>query len=121
MARPNALEARTSRGAGADGARVRSLARLLSKLCDDAVLVGRHPPRLAFLARLGNGRSLVLFDLVRRHQYGRAFVLDQEHHEFRRFGLACVLPDDVNIVGTFVEGLTGCQSHFFSSAQLHHD
>jgi len=98
-----------------------SPARLLSKLGDDAVLVGSYPPRLAFFARLGNGRSLVPFDLVRRHHYGRAFILNQEHYQFRRFGLACVLPDDVNIIGTFVEGLTGCQSHFFSSTQLHHD
>jgi hypothetical protein len=51
------------------------------------------------------------FDLVRRHQYGSAFVFNQEHYEFRRFGLAGVSPHDVNIRGTFIEGLTRCQSH----------
>ena len=57
-----------------------------------------------------SGQFLV-FDSVRRHQYGSAFVLNQEDYEFRRFGLAGVSSDDVNIRGTFIEGLTGCQSH----------
>jgi hypothetical protein len=30
-------------------------------------------------------------------------------------------PDDVNIIGTFVEGLTRGQSHFFCSPHVHHD
>ena len=38
-------------------------------------------------------------DLVLRHQRGGAFVLNQEHYEFWRFGLAGVSPDDVNIIG----------------------
>ena len=67
------------------------------------------------------GPILVVFDLARRHQYGSAFVLNQEHYEFRRFGLAGVSPDDVNIRGTFIEGLTRCQSHFLSAPHLHHD
>src|SRR5262249_50102586 len=60
-------------------------------------------------------------DLVRRHQYGSAFVLHKEHDEFRRFGLAGVSPHDVNIRGTFIEGLTGRQSHFLPAPHLHHD
>jgi hypothetical protein len=32
-----------------------------------------------------------------------------------------VLPNHVNIVGTFVECLARCQRYFFSSPQLHHD
>src|SRR3984893_2137897 len=67
------------------------------------------------------GSILEVFDLVRRHQYGSAFVLNQEHYEFRRFGLAGVSPDDVNIRGTFIEGLTRRQSHFLSAPQPHHD
>jgi hypothetical protein len=55
------------------------------------------------------------------HQYRSAFVLNQEHYEFRRFGLACVPSNDVDIIGAFVEGLTGCQSHFLSAPHLHHD
>src|SRR5712664_3527531 len=66
-----------------------------------------------------SGPILVVFALVRRHQYGSAFVLNQEHYEFRWFGLAGVSPDDVNIRGTFVEGLTRCQRHFFSAPHLH--
>ena len=61
------------------------------------------------------------FDSVRRHQYRGAFVLHEEHDEFRRLGLACVPPDDVNIIRAFVEALTRCQSHFFSASHLHHD
>ena len=67
------------------------------------------------------GTILVLFVLVRRHQYGSTFVLNQEHYEFSRFGLVGVSPDDVNIRGTFLEGLTRCQSHFLSAPHLHHD
>src|SRR5438445_13427399 len=63
--------------------------------------------------------QFLLFDLVRRHQYGSAFVLNQECYEFRWFGLAGVSPDDVNISWTFIEGLTRCQSHFLSAPHLH--
>ena len=62
---------------------------------------------------------LAVFDLVRWNHYGSAFVFNQEHYEFRWFGLAGVSPDDVNIRGTFVEGLTRCQRHFFSAPHLH--
>lgn len=67
------------------------------------------------------GLVFVAFDLGRRHQYGSAFILNQEHHEFRGFSLAGVSPDDVNIQGTFIEGLTRCESHFLSAPHLHHD
>ena len=51
--------------------------------------------------------------LVSGHQYRSAFVLHEEHDEFRRFGLACVPPNDVDIIRAFVEGLT----EFLSGAQ----
>ena len=60
-------------------------------------------------------------DLVDRYQHRSAFLLNQKHYEFRRFGLARVSPDDVNIRGTFIKGLTGRQRHFFSAPHLHHD
>jgi len=44
----------------------------------------------------------VLFD---GHQRRSAFVLHQEHDEFRWFGLACVPPYDMNIVRPFVKRL----------------
>ena len=50
--------------------------------------------------------------LVGGHQQRSAFVLHEEHDEFRRFGLACVPPNDVDIIRAFVEGLTRCQSRF---------
>src|SRR5215469_4462232 len=61
------------------------------------------------------------FDLARRHQCRSALVLNQEHNEFRRLGLASVPPNDVNIVRTFVKGLTSGQGHFLSAPHLHHD
>jgi len=64
---------------------------------------------------------LASVDLFLGHQCGGAFFLNQEHYEFRRFGLAGVSPDDVNIRGAFIEGLTRCQSHFLSAPHLHHD
>ena len=59
--------------------------------------------------------------LVGGYQHRSAFVLHEEHDEFRRFGLACVPPNDVNIIRSFVEGLTRCQSRFLSASHLHHD
>src|SRR5215469_18155885 len=60
-------------------------------------------------------------DLVDRYQHRSAFLLNHKHYEFRRFGLARVSADDVNIRGTFIEGLTGRQRHFLSAPHLHHD
>jgi hypothetical protein len=42
------------------------------------------------------------------HQYRCAFVLYEDHDEFRRLGFACVSTDDVDIIRAFVEGLTRC-------------
>src|SRR5262245_7981229 len=55
------------------------------------------------------------------HQDRSAFLLDEHDEELRRFRLACVPPDDVNIIGTLVEALTRFQSHFLSPFHLHHD
>ena len=71
--------------------------------------------------RLSARVIVAVFDLLHWNHYGSAFVFNQEHYEFRWFGLAGVSPDDVNIRGTFVEGLTRCQRHFFSAPHLHHD
>ena len=65
-----------------------------------------------------NARSL---GLVGGYQHRSAFVLHEDNNEFRRLGFACVPPNDVNIIGAFVKGLTGCQSHFFPAPHLHHD
>src|SRR5262249_43175318 len=60
-------------------------------------------------------------DLFSSCEQRSAFVLHEEHDEFRRFGFACVPPNDVNIIRAFIEGLTSGQSHFFSASHLHHD
>ena len=42
-----------------------------------------------------------MFQLVGTSTRG-AFVLHEEHDEFRQFGLACVSPNDVDIIGAFI-------------------
>jgi hypothetical protein len=64
---------------------------------------------------------LTLFVLVCWYQYWSALVLYKEHKEFRGFGLARIPPNDMYIIGAFVEGLTRCQSHLLSASNLHHD
>src|SRR5437016_14542176 len=61
------------------------------------------------------------FDSFGGYQHRGAFVLHEEHDEFRRFGLASVSPDDVNVLRAFIEGLTRCQSHFLAASYLHYD
>jgi len=60
-------------------------------------------------------------DLLLWYYYGSAFVLHEEHDEFRRFGLTGVAADDVNVIRAFIESLTRRESHFFSASHLHHD
>src|SRR5262245_66438161 len=45
------------------------------------------------------------------HERRSALVLDQDHHEFRRLGRACVAVNEMNIVGAFIEGLSLGQCH----------
>src|SRR5262245_35261856 len=58
---------------------------------------------------------------VRWHERRGAFVLDQEHQEFRRIGSACVPVNDVNIVRALIEALSWCQCYLLSTLQLHHN
>jgi hypothetical protein len=44
--------------------------------------------------------------LIDRQQHGSALVLDQKHEKLCRFGIACIASNDVNVVRTFVEGLS---------------
>ena len=77
------------------------------------ITVGSLPHRLRALKPSHSSGGL-----VGGHQQRSAFVLHEEHDEFRRFGFACVPPNHVNIIGAFIEGLTRCQSHFFSGSVL---
>jgi hypothetical protein len=50
-----------------------------------------------------------------------AFVLYKERNEFRRFRPTCVTAEHMEIVGTFIERLTGSEDHFLPTAYLHYD
>ena len=63
----------------------------------------------------------VISDSFRGYEHRSAFVLNKEHDHFCRFGLAGVSPDDVNILGALIEGLTRCQSDLFPAPHLHYD
>src|SRR4029453_11277748 len=69
---------------------------------------------------MGKRKYLQLL-LFSGYQHRGAFVLHEDHNEFCRFGFAGVSPDDVNILGAFIEGLTRCQSHFLPAPDLHYD
>src|SRR5262249_8825296 len=73
---------------------------------------------LGWLSSYGWVRKFASFG---RLQHCGALVLHEEHDEFRRLGLARVAADDVNILGAFIESLTGCQGHFFPALHLHDD
>jgi hypothetical protein len=55
------------------------------------------------------------------HERRSALVLDQDHQEFRRLGIAGVPVHDMHIVGAFIEGLSRCQCYLFSTLHLHHN
>src|SRR5580765_6259713 len=96
-----------------------------SRVCRSPGISGKFCPARYVTA----GPSLDLFIILRvvvlvligGYQHRGAFVLHEEHDEFRRFGLASVSPDDVNILRAFIEGLTRGQSHFFPALDLHYD
>src|SRR5206468_9817635 len=50
--------------------------------------------------------TLPLRAAIRWHQHRSAFVLHEEHDEFRRFGLACIPPNDMNVIRAFGRGGT---------------
>src|SRR5262249_29586089 len=59
-----------------------------------------------------------LFD---RSQGGRTLVLNQDDEKPRRLRLASVATDSVNVVGTFIEGLTRVQGDRLLPLDLHDD
>ncbi len=62
-----------------------------------------------------------LQELLHRNQNRRTFVFDQENDKFSRFGIAGIAANDMNVAGTFIEGLSRCQGDRFSTSYLHHD
>src|SRR5215472_1839532 len=63
----------------------------------------------------------IIARLLRGPRYHSAFVFHEKYDKFRRFGFTCIPPEDVDIIGAFVEGLTRRQSHFLFASDLHHD
>src|SRR6516165_4033854 len=91
---------------------------------DCRAIVYRKRAHMNFLIKfvsLGKQNYSQFHVLVGGHQYRSAFLLHEEHDEFRRFSLTCVPPNDVDIIRAFVEGLTRCQSRLLSASHLHHD
>src|SRR5215472_5556848 len=66
-------------------------------------------------------RVFIIAHLLGGHQYRSAFAFHEERDEFRRFGFTYIPPNEVDIIRTFVEGLTRRQSHFPSASDLHHN
>src|SRR5260370_22813790 len=64
----------------------------------------RSPGRLAPLNIPAKSLSCSQFPtLLGGHQHGSAFVFHEERDEFRRFGLAFVPPNDVDIIRCFLK------------------
>jgi hypothetical protein len=56
-----------------------------------------------------------------RDQRRSRLVLDEHHDELGRVGVAGVPADGVDVVGAFVEGLSGRQGDFLAAFHSHHD
>jgi len=61
------------------------------------------------------GRSLHL------REYWSALVLDEEREKLGRLGLAGIVANDMNVIGTLIERLSRSQSDRLSAFELHHD
>src|SRR5262249_48465873 len=55
------------------------------------------------------------------HDRRSTLVLDQQHQEFCWIATACIPVNDMNIVRTFIEGLSWRQCYLLSTLQLHHN
>lgn len=59
--------------------------------------------------------------LVHGHENGSLLVLDEEHQELCRLGVAGVSTDQVDAVWTLIERLSVMKSHFLAPFHLHYD
>src|SRR5215469_12215836 len=64
------------------------------------------------------GSTTALFD---RCQDGRTLVLNEDDEKLRRVCLAGVATDNVNVIGTFIEGLTRMKGDRLLPLNLHYD
>src|SRR2546421_3381370 len=67
------------------------------------------------------GAQKGLLALLGRKQCRHTLFFHQEHDELRRFAVARVAPDDVNVIRTFIESFAGFERDGLGASQLHHD
>src|SRR5262245_44003313 len=67
---------------------------------------------------LVSGESPILLD---RRQDGRTLVFNEYDEKLRRLRLAGVASDHVNVIGTFIEGLTSLKGDRLRPLDLHDD
>ena len=88
----------------------------------DLVLLGIGVPQYSERQKLACRRpyppAQSLFD---RCQGGRTLILNKDDEKLRRLCLTGVATDNVNVIGTFIEGLTSVKSDRLRPLDLHDD
>src|SRR5262249_61435708 len=69
------------------------------------VVTGRTAHECQRFSSISSPPALSVHQSLCWHERRCALVLDQDHDEFRRLGLAGVPVNDMNIVGALIEGL----------------
>src|SRR2546430_3457432 len=67
------------------------------------------------------GAQKRLLTLLGRKQCRYTLFFHQEHDELRRFAVARVAADDVNVIRAFIESFAGFERNGLGASQLHHD
>src|SRR5436305_10267883 len=67
------------------------------------------------------GAQKRLLALLGRKQCRHTLFFHQEHDELRRFAVARVAADDVNVIRAFIESFAGFERDWLGASQLHHD
>src|SRR5213592_776732 len=67
------------------------------------------------------GAQKRLLALLSRKQCRHTLFFHQEHDELRRFAVARVAADDVNVIRAFIESFAGFERDGLAASQLHHD
>src|SRR5262245_24559487 len=75
---------------------------------------------ISCVAHTGRSKKRLLA-LLDRNEYRNALLFHQKHDELRRFTVASVAADDVNVIRAFIESFAGFERDGFRAPQLHHD
>src|SRR5882762_542831 len=67
------------------------------------------------------GPQKSLLALLGRKHCRNTLFFHQEHDELRRFAVARIAPDDVNVIRAFIESFAGFERDGLGTSQLHHD